>query len=113
MGTHTLATMEVSAATYEEITSKLRAAGYDHAFIDGNTFSHPMLDMTGIGIDIEAPSASRYDPTIMDRIPADVLAAAQRLTKWDAERGDGKGWSIAGVCNEEWVRRQIAKRGGA
>lgn len=42
--THTYAGLEVSAATYDEIAAKLRAAGYDHAF-DGD-----VIDMNGIGL---------------------------------------------------------------
>ncbi len=44
-----------------------------------------------------------YDPTLLDRVPADVLAAAQLLARWDAQRGDGQGWNIAGICNEKWA----------
>lgn len=43
--THTVATLQVSAAAFNEIADKLRAAGYDHAFVDG------LIDMTGIGIE--------------------------------------------------------------
>ena len=42
--TRTFAKLEVSTATYDEIAGKLRAAGYDHAFIDG------AIDMHGIGL---------------------------------------------------------------
>lgn len=42
--THTYAELEVSAAAYDEIAGKLRAAGYDHAFHDGT------IDMHGIGL---------------------------------------------------------------
>jgi len=43
--THTVATLEVSKKSYDEIAKKLIAAGYDHVFIgDG------ILDMTGIGL---------------------------------------------------------------
>lgn len=47
--THTLATLQVSAAAYYEIAAKLRAAGYDHAFVDG------LIDMTGIGLELRPP----------------------------------------------------------
>ncbi len=36
--------MDVSPATYDEIAAKLRAASYDHAFVDGH------LDMHGIAL---------------------------------------------------------------
>jgi hypothetical protein len=42
--TYTFATLEVSADTYGEISAKLRAAGYDHAFVDC------AIDMHGIGL---------------------------------------------------------------
>jgi DNA-binding XRE family transcriptional regulator len=45
--THTLANLQVSARTYEEIAELLRKAGYDHCFLpdeDG------MISMQGIGI---------------------------------------------------------------
>jgi len=47
--THTYATLDVSEATYVEIARKLRAAGYDHAFIDGGETSK-VIDMHGIGL---------------------------------------------------------------
>ncbi|MCY4470769.1 MAG: hypothetical protein OXC08_18805 [Thiotrichales bacterium] len=41
--THTFVELAVSDAVYDEIASKLREAGYDHAFVDG------AIDMHGIG----------------------------------------------------------------
>lgn len=47
--THTFAVLELSKAAWEEISTKLRAAGYDHAFsLDGKT-----IDMHGIGVEAE------------------------------------------------------------
>lgn len=43
--THTIATMDLSRAAYDEISAKLTEAGYDHAFLDDDT-----IDMTGIGV---------------------------------------------------------------
>lgn len=43
--THTYAELEISRAAWDEIAQKLRAAGYDHAFVDENT-----IDMHGIGL---------------------------------------------------------------
>ena len=48
--TYTYAEFEVSNEVYDEIASKLEAAGYDHAFIareDGNGYT---IDMHGIGL---------------------------------------------------------------
>lgn len=42
--THTFAELQVSAEAYDEIAALLRAAGYDHAFVDG------VIDMHGIGL---------------------------------------------------------------
>lgn len=43
--TYTYAELEISRAAWDEIAQKLRAAGYDHAFVDENT-----IDMHGIGL---------------------------------------------------------------
>lgn len=43
--THTYAELELSTAAYDEIAAKLRAADYDHAFMDDGT-----IDMHGIGV---------------------------------------------------------------
>lgn len=43
--THTYAELDVTPRTYDEIAGKLQAAGYDHAFMDGDA-----IDMHGIGI---------------------------------------------------------------
>jgi hypothetical protein len=43
--THTVATLEVTTAAYEEIGQLLRDAGYGHVFLHDGT-----IDMTGIGL---------------------------------------------------------------
>ena len=43
---HTIAMLEVSAAAYQEISAKLRAAGYDHAI-----GTNGVIDMNGIGLE--------------------------------------------------------------
>lgn len=43
--THTYAILEVSRATFEEIAQKLKAAGYDEAFIEID-----VIDMHGIAV---------------------------------------------------------------
>jgi len=48
--THTYAELEVSTATYIEIAKKLRAAGYDHAFIESGHRTSKTIDMHGIGL---------------------------------------------------------------
>ena len=48
--THTVATLTVSTATYDEIAAKLRKADYFHVFlVDG------VIDMSGIGLVRLAP----------------------------------------------------------
>lgn len=48
--THTYAELEVSAATFDEIAGKLKAAGYDHAFMEGIHENGTAIDMQGIGL---------------------------------------------------------------
>lgn len=43
--THTVATLEVSAAVYDEVAGKLKAAEYDHAFGEDG-----IIDMSGVGL---------------------------------------------------------------
>jgi len=45
--THTYALLELSKTAYDEIAAKLRAAGYDHAFIDG------AIDMHGLAVVVD------------------------------------------------------------
>lgn len=45
--THTYVVLEVSKACYDEIAKKLKEAGYDHVFNDGE------IDMHGIALAIE------------------------------------------------------------
>lgn len=52
--THTLANLQVSARTYEEIADLLRKAGYDHAFLPDE---EGMISMQGIGITRPTPTA--------------------------------------------------------
>lgn len=53
--THTFATLEVSAAAYDEIAAKLREAEYDHAFMSGGA-----IDMHGIGLIRENTENSQH-----------------------------------------------------
>lgn len=62
--THTYAELEVSAAAYDEIASKLKAADYGHAFMEGGA-----IDMHGIGITREA------DPSITLAVTKDITQA--------------------------------------
>ena len=43
--THTYSILEVSAETFDEIASLLKAAGYDHAFVDDSPL---LIDMHGV-----------------------------------------------------------------
>ncbi len=48
MTTHTYALLELSPTAFEEIRSKLEAAGYSHAFHEPD-----MIDMQGIAVKLE------------------------------------------------------------
>lgn len=48
--THTIATLTVSPEAYIEIARLLRAAEYDHVFIDDSRHESKVIDMTGIGL---------------------------------------------------------------
>jgi hypothetical protein len=60
--THTLATMDVSAACFREIMGKLQAAGYDHAVLGPDQGASGMtLDMSGIMLAVEHLPTPRID----------------------------------------------------
>jgi hypothetical protein len=52
---HTYAILGISQAAYDEIAAKLRAAEYQHAF-DG-----AVIDMHGIGLEVEAAPGAALD----------------------------------------------------
>ena len=54
--TYTYATLEISSKAYVEIYNKLKAAGYDHAFIGHGKYE--VIDMNGIGL-TETPHPER------------------------------------------------------
>ena len=64
--THTYAILEVSAATYEEITTKLREAGYKQVFhVEVRRASgviHTVIDMHGIALAKEEAPRDILDP---------------------------------------------------
>jgi hypothetical protein len=47
--TRTFVLLGLSKAAYDEIATKLQAAGYDHAFVDG------VIDMHGLAVECEPP----------------------------------------------------------
>lgn len=47
--THTYAELEISAAAYDEIAAKLRAADYGHVFIESSR-GEWVINMHGIGL---------------------------------------------------------------
>jgi hypothetical protein len=56
--TSTYVLLELSEAAYLEISEKLRAAGYDHVFLDNpDTPGYPRIVMTGIAVVPEQDSA--------------------------------------------------------
>lgn len=54
--THTFAVLEISAAAYDEIKSKLEAAGYQHTFIEED--EKILIDMHGIALSKEGSKTS-------------------------------------------------------
>lgn len=66
--THTYAKLELSKAAYDEITTKLKAAGYDHSFMDDGT-----IDMHSIGVTREEGNT---DQTALDATNAVMKAWA-------------------------------------
>jgi hypothetical protein len=54
--THTFVKLQVSGIVYDEIAEKLKAAGYEHAFVDG------VLDMNGLALVKEQPDESSTPP---------------------------------------------------
>ena len=50
---YTVATLVISESAFQEISGKLRAAGYGHLFIMNGA-----IDMTGIGLIAEPPRAA-------------------------------------------------------
>lgn len=78
--THTYATLEVSAATYDEIAAKLKEAGYDHAFDDG------AIDMHGIGLVRIAPDPKSVPLDEQLRL---VTQERDELKRWAETPPDG------------------------
>lgn len=65
--THTFAELEISAAAWDEIALKLRAAGYDHAFVSG------AIDMHGIGVTrAPEPVVTKHRPISTNKAPGAI-----------------------------------------
>jgi hypothetical protein len=105
--THTHANLEVSDDTYNEIRRLLKAAGYDHAFLDGGA-----IDMHGIALVVsrgsrvteemvtrflnwKLPASVLPDPCVMDtayphRIGTNLLTADEARQMLEHVLGGGK-----------------------
>lgn len=70
MTRHTYAILEISQTAYDEIRSKLAAAGYEHAFHDGG-----VIDMHGIAV--QALPAETPTPTYIRPKPSAVGSSCQ------------------------------------
>jgi len=57
--THTFAILELTPAAFEEIKTKLAAAGYQHAFIEED--DKLVIDMHGIGVTAAMDKSIDYD----------------------------------------------------
>lgn len=62
MGTYTYVELELSPAAFDEISEKMEAAGYGHAFMDDAT-----IDMHGIAVTIELPEGLKDPQTVLQR----------------------------------------------
>lgn len=90
--THTLAILELSPAAASEIETKLRTAGYDHAFLEDG-----MIDMTGIGVrageqpvTVEPVAASDSLPSVDDhRVYAGGIPDVIRVDGYHADSAAG------------------------
>lgn len=72
--TYTVATMEVSASAYEEISAKLRAAGYDHAFDEEG-----MIDMTHVGL-VKASEPDGFKDMVIEQLVVDGIFTKEHET---------------------------------
>lgn len=86
--THTLAILEISKSTYEEIAEKLKAAGYDHAFLHGRDTVG--IDMTGIMLQFVKDDALRAAPP-----PKDSHRLCTCTGACKGAEGLGPGWRCA------------------
>ncbi|GER16733.1 NADAR family protein [Variovorax boronicumulans] len=69
--THTIASLAVSAAAHTEIAAALRAAGYDHAFMEDG-----LIDMSGIGLAAQAVPAAGWQLVPLEPTPEIIAGAA-------------------------------------
>lgn len=95
--THTVATLEVSAAAYKEIAQKLRDASYHHVFLDEG-----VIDMTGIGLTSTPQRQAGHFPS--DWPERFKVYAIDIATPWaDLDERDRR------VCQDaaEWARQRV------
>ncbi|PTE02677.1 hypothetical protein [Pandoraea apista] len=80
--TYTVATLEVSLDTYDEIKTKLLAAGYDHA-ID----SKGLIHMTHLGLECSTsvPPAGEFNNATKDQIAAVLLHSNERTLRQEVQ----------------------------
>jgi len=76
--TYTYAILHVSRSTYEEIRTKLEAAGYSQAFHTHEGEPTEVIDMHGIGLSVEPTvDPTKIDVTVAGEVvPAEGLVAA-------------------------------------
>lgn len=110
--THTVVTLEISVAAFNEIREKLEAAGYQHAIFADASHGSLMIDMTGIGltpppvqIDMTKPSAVR---TTLDEI--DCSCGASFYPAASAPRFDSD--KIEAACPNCARKYELAVPGG-
>lgn len=72
--TYTVATLEVSPATFDEIDCKLRAANYDHCFDEKG-----MIDMTHIGLTRENSGTVPASLRVSENAGGGAVAVSQDI----------------------------------
>jgi len=59
--THTYVLLEISQDAFDEVEDKLREAGYDHAFVDGNIDMHGLALTCGDPPKVDPEDKKRWD----------------------------------------------------
>lgn len=67
--THTVAELPLSPSAYDEIAAALRAAGYDHVFLEDG-----LIDMSGIGVTKADDGLTHAER--LDRMATELRASA-------------------------------------
>jgi hypothetical protein len=99
--THTYARLPLSPQAYEEIATKLRTAGYDHAFIGNGD-----IDMHGIAVSIEEPD--RFECLF----GSDILPSLVKIGDHSVQLGEVVrcGFERTGMTVKQWNSMESSLR---